>query len=516
LQQEGPLRSRVCRRLASFALPLLSIVACGGTDQSSTSSDAGSGGMFAGTGGSPSSGSGGGGATGAVGTAWFEVIEPFPAVVEPGTDPATITNETGLLGASLDGSVLVGGSWMLVIQGNVQQSSAGFSWTRETGIIDLGYPGALPPDSLNIFPQKVSHDASVVVGTSGPGLGVPIFRWTQASGMVDIGKLESATEITLGDMSVDGAVIVGSSSGVAFRWTAETGIVALGAPPETEQSSGVTVSGDGQVIFGTSSSSTERTVFRWTEERGLETVDAPCGPAPGGVSFDGSTIVGLCVAGEITGEGALSYLWSEAGGLRSLGSSPAGYTSQVRFASAEHGVLVAQGKGEGREDYQALRATEGDGVIALGALPGNPTCQVLGGSFDSFFTLRPPMNEDGSVVAGNCIKTDAGTAVGFRWSETAGLVAMKPLGGHTRTRVTSVSPDGILGGTSSDGTTETEGVLWDENGEPRSIRALLEAGGVALNGFTIDDVVVIRGGRSVYGAGRDATGAGRAWAAMLP
>jgi hypothetical protein len=244
----------------------------------------------------------------------------------------------------------------------------------------------------------------------------------------------------------------------------------------------------------------------------MQALDASCRIAPGGVSFDGSMIAGLCTSDL----DATPYLWSEADGLRNLGGPLAGYSVEVRFASAEHGVLVGQGRGADREDFQALRATEASGFVALGALPGNPTCQALGSLLDAFFMPRPPMNEDGSVVAGNCIKTDAGTALGFRWSETAGIVAMKPLAGHARTEVTSVSPDGILGGTSSAVTGETEGVLWDEDGEPRSIRALLDAAGVALPGFTIDDVVVIRGGRSVYGAGRDATGAGRAWAAQLP
>ncbi len=467
-----------------------------------------------GTGGSgiASGGAGGGAAAGAVGEPWFEVIEPFPAVGEPGTDPSSITNETMAFGASLDGSVLVGSSSMLVVQGSVQQRDAGFRWTRDSGVIDLGYPGAVAPEPLSIFAQKVSHDGSVVVGTSGRGLGVPIFHWTGASGMVDIGNLDGATAITLGDMSADGAVIVGTASGMAFRWTAETGGVALGVLPDMERSDGLAVSGDGQVVFGTSSSSAsaERAVFRWTAEQGIEAVEAPCGPAPGGVSFDGSTIAGVCPTDQAP------YLWSEARGLRRLGNAHDSYNAEARFASAEHGVLVAQGRGGGREGYQALRATEASGFVALGALPGNPTCLALGSTFDSFFTPRSPMNADGSVVAGNCIKTDAGTALGFRWSVSAGIVAMKPLAGHARTKVTSVSPDGILGGTSSGGTGEPEGVLWDEDGEPRSIRALLNAAGIALDGFTIDDVVVIRGGRLVYGAGHDATGAGRAWAAVLP
>ena len=496
-----------------FGLAALAI-GCGssGSDGAGSGGEPGTGGMAVGTGGSPMGGTGGSAATGAVGIGWFEVIEPFPPVVEPGTDPESITNETVLLGASLDGSVLVGGSWMLVMQGVVQQNSMGFSWTREAGISDLGYPGAVPPDTQQIFPRKVSRDGSVVVGTSGPGLGVPIFHWTRASGMVDIGNLGGATAITLGDLSADGAVIVGTSNGKPFRWTAETGIVELGALSETEQSSGVAVSGDGRVVFGTTSTSTDSALFHWTAERGSEAVDAPCGPAPGGVSFDGSTVVGLCAIAQ----NAAPYLWSEAGGLRSLGSPPAGYSVEVRFASAEHGVLVAQGRGADREDYQALRAAEATGFVALGALPGNPTCHALGGSFDSFFTPRPPMNADGSVVVGNCLKTDAGTALGFRWSEANGIVAMRPLPGHTRTRVTSVSPDGIVGGTSYGDAGAIEGVLWDDDGEPRSIRALLATAGVALDGFMVDDVVVIGGGRLVYGAGRDATGAGRAWAAMLP
>jgi hypothetical protein len=173
------------------------------------------------------------------------------------------------------------------------------------------------------------------------------------------------------------------------------------------------------------------------------------------------------------------YRWSEATGLRSLGTPPDAYSVEVRFASAEHGVLVAQGRGSDREDFQALRASEVSGFLALGSLPGNPSCMMLGGSFDSFFTPRPPMNADGSVVVGNCIKTDAGTALGFRWSEATGLVAMQPLARHARTNVTGVSPDGIVGGTSTSDEGETEGVLWNEAGEPVSIRARLDAAGAS-------------------------------------
>jgi len=507
----GMSKARTWCRCAGLALPLLASVACGGNERSPNASGGGTGGA-SGAGGNTTRGSGGGAATGAVGTAWFEVLEPFPAVVEQGTDPSSVMNETLLLGASLDGSVLVGDSSMLVLSGNVQQRELGFVWTRETGVVDLGYPGAVAPDPPYIFPQKVSHDGTVVVGTSGPGLGVPIFRWTRAAGMLDIGKLEGATAVTLDDMSADGAVIVGTSSDQAYRWTAETGMVALGAISGMERSSSLRVSGDGQVVFGTSSSLTESATFRWSAERGMELLEVACRLAPGGVSHDGRTLVGLCT----TDEGLLPHQWTEAGGLRSLGVPPVSYSVELRTASAEHGVLIAQGHGKNRDDYQALRASEATGFVALGALPGNPACFVLGGSLDSFPTPRSPMSADGSVVVGSCINTEVGTGLGFRWSVAAGLVALQPLAGHARTKVTSVSPDGIVAGTSSDDAGETEGVLWNAAGEPRSLRALLEAAGVTLDGFTLDDVVVLGGGRLVYGGGNDAAGAGRAWVAMLP
>jgi hypothetical protein len=491
-------------------VPVLLAVACG--ESSSSNEGRGSGGAAAGSGGSTTSGAGGGAATGAVGTAWFEVLEPLPAAVEPGTDPSTVTNETVLLGSSVDGSVLIGGSWMLVKTGAVQLQNAGFAWTRAAGLVDLGYLGDVAPDSLYIFPQRGSQDGAVVVGTSGPGLGVPIFRYTEATGMVDLGRLEGATAVTLDDMNADGSVVVGSASDQAFRWTPETGMVALGSVPGMERASSLRVSGDGRIAFGSVSSSTERATFRYSAASGIELLEAPCQLAPGGVSHDGSSFVGLCT----TAEGLGPYQWSESTGLQSLGAPPSAYSATLAFGSAEHGVLVAHGRGTDREDFQALRATEATGFVALGALPGNPSCSALGSSWDAFIVPRSPMSADGSVVAGNCLKTDAGTALGFRWTERSGLIAMQPLAGHARSKVTSVSPDGILGGTSTDGAGVTEGVLWNEAGEPRSIRAELESAGVGVDGFTLDDVVVLGGGRLLYGVGRNAAGEGRAWIAMLP
>jgi hypothetical protein len=173
----------------------------------------------------------------------------------------------------------------------------------------------------------------------------------------------------------------------------------------------------------------------------------------------------------------------------------------------------------GREDYQAVRGSEATGLVRLGSFAGLPTCVLIGHNlFRPVPDTRRSSSRDGRVVAGTCITT-SGTADnrGFRWSEQDGLVSLEPLAGDVETWVTSVSPDGIVGGVSIGGASEHRAVLWDESGAPRAIAAELEAAGVDIGGFRLDeDLVVLEGGRSVYGVGHDPSGAGRAWVARLP
>jgi hypothetical protein len=96
------------------------------------------------------------------------------------------------------------------------------------------------------------------------------------------------------------------------------------------------------------------------------------------------------------------------------------------------------------------------------------------------------------------------------------MVALEPLPGHDEAMVTSVSPDGIVGGVSY-GDAGREIVFWNTLGEASSLRSELEAAGVDLGDFQLDgDVFVVEGGRTVHGFGHDAAGAGRAWIARRP
>jgi probable HAF family extracellular repeat protein len=100
----------------------------------------------------------------------------------------------------------------------------------------------------------------VVVGEATVGGFWHAFRWTAATGMVDLGTLggpESAAFAVNGD----GSVIVGSSltsqstgSDHAFRWTAKTGMQDISklvnAPQRLILQSAIGVSADGTVITG--------------------------------------------------------------------------------------------------------------------------------------------------------------------------------------------------------------------------------------------------------------------------
>jgi probable HAF family extracellular repeat protein len=73
-------------------------------------------------------------------------------------------------------------------------------------------------------------------------------------------------------VSDDGTIIVGWFSGDstrAFRWSETTGMVDLGVVPGTQSSGALAISGDGSMIFGSSSLPNSVEPFVWTLESGM-------------------------------------------------------------------------------------------------------------------------------------------------------------------------------------------------------------------------------------------------------
>ena len=182
---------------------------------------------------------------------------------------------------SADGSVIVG----VRVNGASEEA---FRWTQETGTVGLGvsadFSNGYIGSDLSFDGVGISADGSVVIGYSINANGdQEAFRWTQETGMMDLGSLDpNVASSTAKDVSADGSIVVGYSrnangSQEAFRWTQETGMVSL---KETLIGAGLDVSG-------------------WTLDEAT------------GISADGFTIVGNGINPSGQTEGWVAHLSPE-------------------------------------------------------------------------------------------------------------------------------------------------------------------------------------------------------------
>jgi len=163
--------------------------------------------------------------------------------------------------ASGDGSVVVGstGAWDIS-----PELAEAFRWTRETGMVGLGRLD--PPGGGESYAFGVSEDGSIVVGKA-EEFSWLAFRWTQQTGMVPLASLPGSSGCSASDVSPDGFVIVGWCYGgseglgtywfVAFRWTEQTGMIELGLAPGHGFSYANAASRFGSVIVGRGGPSAE-------------------------------------------------------------------------------------------------------------------------------------------------------------------------------------------------------------------------------------------------------------------
>ena len=133
---------------------------------------------------------------------------------------------------------------------------AGFFWTRDGGLVDLGVLIPFGQTSVN----GLGSDGTVI-GSSLAGAGFPPaqhpFFWTPARGLVDLGTLGGKRGFASG-IAADGTVggwtmITGSYVTHAFVWTQHYGMLDLGFDP-TESSMVYAVSDQGWLV-GTSGGS---------------------------------------------------------------------------------------------------------------------------------------------------------------------------------------------------------------------------------------------------------------------
>ena len=331
--------------------------------------------------------------------------------------------------------------------------------------------GDLPGSVLESVAYGVSADGSVVVGYGFSAGGViEAFRWTEADGMQGLGALPGVVGSIARGVSADGSVIVGESGGEAFRWTAVGGMQGLGSLVGASQpgSAAYDVSADGSVVIGWSryASNVGQRAFRWTTTGGMVALlddTLPNASIARAVSADGSTIVG----------------------------------------DTQTFIVVP----ERRFQDEAFRWTAGDGLEALGFLPGSTDADSHG--YD--------VSADGSVVAGYGSLGPAPAAFeAFRWTAADGMTSLGRVTGGAQTFGYGVSDDGsvVVGGSFAEGGLA---FVWDEAHGVRALYDLLYAAGAPVRGWRLDSAwAVSADGRTIVGQGLDPDGHTEAWRAVLP
>jgi uncharacterized membrane protein len=439
----------------------------------------------------------------------FFLMDPLPVHDPRPDDSMRSSRTTRIVGASADGSTIVGVSRFQIgtpIPGSEPETGmAVFRWTQATGVVGLGYPS-----SLVLAPRKggcdavtMSSDASVVFGSCVGAANVIHYRWTASTGF-ELLPIESS-QLSMRAITQDGTVLVGhgcctSLDGFsAFRWSTLSGLTTIHPVPGMAKNTVASMTPDGDVIFGYSSDLQNTSAFRWTPDTGVVTFprlpgadscDVIRAPPP----RDGSSIVGNCRQQG----GFEAYRWTTSAGTVAL-RAPAGYTATYAQGVSRDGSVVAGTTG-GAGDPAAFRWTATTGSVVIG-----PAKNVT------------HMSDDGSVIVGNSALSP-GDERAVRWT-AAGTVDLLPLPSDSHSTVTWLSSDGAtMVGVSDELMTPprpSRAVTWDANGNAHSIADLLQAAGVDLCG-TILTGVSYGDGHLFWGEAVIPSGERRAWVARLP
>lgn len=257
--------------------------------------------------------------------------------------------------------------------------------------------------------NAVSDDGKVVVGVARTETEDWAFRWTEATGVVDLGTLPKTWAAEASDVSGDGRRVTGTSGNgadgegyggdpVPFLWILGKGIGPLkavsGKPMTPDFSSAEAISGDGRVVVGGGMNS----AYRWTQEAGFQSL----GRLPGsehavatGTNEDGSIVVGRCQMVD----GYTLFRWCADKGMQSILEARRAFWGTPTRVSRDGSTVV------GEAEHRAFRWTERKGRRDLGVLPG-----------DAFATAQG-VSGDGAIVVGTSTSRDYEQNRAFFWTE---------------------------------------------------------------------------------------------------
>jgi uncharacterized membrane protein len=228
-----------------------------------------------------------------------------------GQDPSyTWSLATGLVPRILPNPPAISGDGLTVV-------GQAIIWNESTGYFNIPNAGF-----YNLYATAVSYDGSIVVGRlEDPNGSNPthMFRWTAATGTVDLGWGEAIA------ITPDGSVIVGTLTALhgpppqPYRYTDATGTVPLNIPTGFLGAYARGVSADGTTVVGYLEGYNVNMPFRWTAATGTVSL----GDIPGGshqcnafaTNHNGSLIVGSGDTPDGTGH---AFIWDTTHGMRLL------------------------------------------------------------------------------------------------------------------------------------------------------------------------------------------------------
>lgn len=225
-----------------------------------------------------------------------------------GTGPTVIdSNFSEAYGVSSNGSIISGNG----------HTGTPFRWTAATGAVPFGISG----DAV----QGMSADGSVTIGTRQVSGEQQACFWNASGVITLLGYLPGHNVSVPYEVSADGSVIVGESYNTSdlfntergFRWTAATGMVNLGVVGTATGSRAFGVSDDGSIVAGALQKPSNSDAFRWTAAGGM--VEMPFMYNATGVSGDGNTIIGINGA---LGSSSYFCYWTASGGLVTPDGNP--------------------------------------------------------------------------------------------------------------------------------------------------------------------------------------------------